>query len=629
MSNLLKFSKVIILLIITFFVSCTTPEKVTLTPTKFNGYTEINAGDSATISWEIANATKVRVLNLKRNFDAIDSIKVAPLETTIYDIVASAPNSNDTLKLNWRVYVNGEKSVIQRGPDLNSNIAPSYNESDYLSGIIDANTSPKLHNLKILRYQYSPTGKNNVLLRLLPLDEFGNYITNFDDKQFSLNYWNIINNCNNVKSTEPVSEIKEINHKNDSVNFDMAICLDNSSFASDYYSVYDQLLYFTSSLSDKDNLKYTLFNHKILQDIPLLPTIHTNDKLNSSKPDSPDGFSAIYKVLYNNAKTLAEANNKNEKAVVLIAYSTDNSSLIYDRNDVIEICKKYNIPVYVIGIGNAVDSYSMSYICEHTGGKYYFLNEDEIYRVRNILGEVAFSLKNYYSLEYPISLNLLSNCKKINSEVSFSSSIGKVQDSISINLLAEKEFFRYQAVASFKHRDTILDKSFDEPLAELAQILKDNPKVRVELVGNASIEGNEAICNELAINRARAVRKALIAMGTNPNQISVRNDGSNNPVYYFQETEKTQYFNRRVEIRWLNPELLPFEIIAGWAVSETDALTMVEDWENKGYRCYYERYLQNNNPVYRVKIWGYPTMEEAEKIAGNLKKTYKQEFTVQ
>ncbi len=630
MSKILSSVKVFILLIVTLLVSCSSPERVTLKPIQFKGITDIQSGDSTVINWEIQNAAKVRVLNLKRNFNAIDSIKVAPLETTIYNIHASAPNGIDTLKLDWRVYVSNEKSVIKRGPDNNTNNAPSYSESDYLSGIIDANTSPKLNNLKILRYKYSPDGKNNVVLRALPLDEFGNYITNLSNIQFSTNYWKILNKCNGVSSSEPVSEIKEVNIKNDSVNFDMAICLDNSAFAADYYPVYDQLLLFTSSLTDKDRLKFSLFNHKILSDdLPILPANFVNEKLSNIKPSFPSGFSAIYKVLYHNAILLSETSIKNEKALILIAYSTDNSSLTYDRNDVIEICQKYNIPIYVIGIGNAVDSYSMSYMCEHTGGKYYFLNEDEIFRVRNVLGEISFSLKNYYSLEYPVLLDLISKCNKFQTDISFSSSLGNVGDSITISFIKEKEYFRYQAVGSFQHRDAGLDKSFDETLSELAQILKDNPKSRIELVGNASIEGNEAICNELALSRARVVRKALLDMGTNSSQITIRNDGSNNPIYYFQETEKTQYFNRRVELRWLNPDLLPYEIISGWAVSETEALVMVESWENKGYRSYYERYLQNNIPIYRVKIWGYPTIEEAKKIALNLKNEYNQEFIVQ
>jgi hypothetical protein len=96
-----------------------------------------------------------------------------------------------------------------------------------------------------------------------------------------------------------------------------------------------------------------------------------------------------------------------------------------------------------------------------------------------------------------------------------------------------------------------------------------------------------------------------------------------------QQAPWQQYYNRRVEVRWLDPDLLPYEIIAQTSDSETEALKNVEKWEFHGYNAYYERYLENHSPVYRVKIWGFPTLEEAEASANKIQTIYNTKCIVQ
>jgi len=42
--------------------------------------------------------------------------------------------------------------------------------------------------------------------------------------------------------------------------------------------------------------------------------------------------------------------------------------------------------------------------------------------------------------------------------------------------------------------------------------------------------------------------------------------------------------NRRVECRWIDPSLLPYEIRAEKVNTEQEALSMIEKWEKK--ECY-------------------------------------------
>jgi outer membrane protein OmpA-like peptidoglycan-associated protein len=206
--------------------------------------------------------------------------------------------------------------------------------------------------------------------------------------------------------------------------------------------------------------------------------------------------------------------------------------------------------------------------------------------------------------------------------ISHNTILPRIADTVKIPITREIQFFRYQAVASFEQRDTVLSRDFDETISTLARVLSESPGRKIELIGNSSIEGNDEESQKLALKRAQEVRRRLIELGADPAMIRIRSEGSSNPIYYLQNSYWAQYYNRRVELRWLDPDYLPFEIISGYRDSEFDALLQVEAWENIGYRSYYDRVLQNNFPVYRVKIWGYKTQQDAEEVASRLAKRY-------
>ncbi|HPU23867.1 MAG TPA: SPOR domain-containing protein, partial [Candidatus Kapabacteria bacterium] len=71
-----------------------------------------------------------------------------------------------------------------------------------------------------------------------------------------------------------------------------------------------------------------------------------------------------------------------------------------------------------------------------------------------------------------------------------------------------------------------------------------------------------------------------------------------------------------------------YEIIDNIYPSEEIAQNKVNIWKERGFKSYYERYLRNNMPYYKVKLWGYATAEEAEKVRKMLSKKYKGNFQV-
>ena len=96
-------------------------------------------------------------------------------------------------------------------------------------------------------------------------------------------------------------------------------------------------------------------------------------------------------------------------------------------------------------------------------------------------------------------------------------------------------------------------------LEKLFQILKDNPKVEVELQGHIccdyeNFDGEDLDLKtfNLSVTRANAIRNYLIDKGIDPKRIRALGLGHLNPVIYPEITESDMLTNRRVEIMLIN-----------------------------------------------------------------------------
>ncbi len=118
-------------------------------------------------------------------------------------------------------------------------------------------------------------------------------------------------------------------------------------------------------------------------------------------------------------------------------------------------------------------------------------------------------------------------------------------------------------------------------------------------------------------------------MNADPAQIRLRSAGREKPVYYFESEEWQARVNRRVELRWLDPSLVPYEILAEAVVSEEEAIRLETQWSARGYDAYYDTFLINRIPAYRLKLWGFATLESAEKTKTALQTKYKTPLKVQ
>ncbi|HNR75052.1 MAG TPA: OmpA family protein, partial [Cyclobacteriaceae bacterium] len=90
-------------------------------------------------------------------------------------------------------------------------------------------------------------------------------------------------------------------------------------------------------------------------------------------------------------------------------------------------------------------------------------------------------------------------------------------------------------------------QSFPE-LDRLAQILDENPTIKIEIQGHTDNVGNKQALQQLSENRVMAVREYLIKKGIKKDRITGKGFGPNKPIAP-NDTEENRQRNRRVEFQ--------------------------------------------------------------------------------
>lgn len=115
----------------------------------------------------------------------------------------------------------------------------------------------------------------------------------------------------------------------------------------------------------------------------------------------------------------------------------------------------------------------------------------------------------------------------------------------------------YLSQILFEPNETKLSPAAMQNLLAIANILKDNPNMKVAISGFSSSEGPEEYNMKLSKDRADKVAKFLVTAGVSPDQIaSIEAYGDTIPAVS-DDTEIGRRLNRRVEIEILTGEKQP------------------------------------------------------------------------
>ncbi|MDD5937132.1 MAG: VWA domain-containing protein [Clostridiales bacterium] len=112
-----------------------------------------------------------------------------------------------------------------------------------------------------------------------------------------------------------------------------------------------------------------------------------------------EGCTSLYQSLH--SSVLYTASNTGARCVVAFTDGRNEPYITgydYTADDVIEVAQKYQVPVYIIGIGSNVDSVEMERIANATGGRFYSnRSASELYGIYN---EIYSKQADMYELSY-------------------------------------------------------------------------------------------------------------------------------------------------------------------------------------------------------------------------------------
>lgn len=112
---------------------------------------------------------------------------------------------------------------------------------------------------------------------------------------------------------------------------------------------------------------------------------------------STSGLTCLYDALY----TAVNRTVLQEGAKCVIAFTDGEDNISYNTpNSVIALANRYQIPIFIVGVGAYVEEWTLKNIAESTGG--FYRNINYFYDIKEIYNSIYRKQKEFYVLEYTI-----------------------------------------------------------------------------------------------------------------------------------------------------------------------------------------------------------------------------------
>lgn len=103
---------------------------------------------------------------------------------------------------------------------------------------------------------------------------------------------------------------------------------------------------------------------------------------------------------------------------------------------------------------------------------------------------------------------------------------------------------------TFERRGTKVVDSSISTIEKISKILKDNPKIKIEVSGHTDSRGKDSLNKQISQDRASSVKDILVGFGIDTNRISAVGYGEEKPIAKDDENGLSE-INRRVEFNIL------------------------------------------------------------------------------
>ena len=100
---------------------------------------------------------------------------------------------------------------------------------------------------------------------------------------------------------------------------------------------------------------------------------------------------------------------------------------------------------------------------------------------------------------------------------------------------------------AFERKSSIITENSSSALTQIAKILKDNSKIKIEIGGHTDSRGEKALNKQISQERANSVKTALVSLGINENRLTAVGFGEDFPIAK-DDANGLSEVNRRVEL---------------------------------------------------------------------------------
>ncbi len=378
--------------------------------------------------------------------------------------------------------------------------------------------------------------------------------------------------------------------------------------------------------------------------LPLLPPASTvslvfyNHSINATQLQTPledyssqfhflgfaprSNLSAFLRALYHTV-AIPLASPDHRRVVIHIGRGVDNASLAVSLQDVFEAIRQQRVNLFFVGVGEWDNTALLSRFEAQVAAPLYFPSSISVSELKGIFQEIFLSLQTAYRVT--VGYALYREWQQENRHFSIRCRMGAKMLSNPVRVEideARQTILSHQILATFATGSSRVDPVFAEQLDRVVELLRTNPEQRIVLQGHASASGTEQRNQQLSYARALAVKRYLVRKGIAADRIHCIGLSSTSPIYPLPYADWQRRLNRRVEIRWLTPALLPYEIYAERTVSEEQAYQLAEQWRSRGLNVYVKPIQRHRQTFFQVVLWGFESRDQAEAMRKLLQERY-------
>ena len=384
----------------------------------------------------------------------------------------------------------------------------------------------------------------------------------------------------------------------------------------------DVVLGLQRSLADigaSDAIGLGVYNQALTNVLSVGPLANLTESLRLEDVPQADGLSSLYTATQAACRVLSQAEGR--RALIVVTSTPDNATPFSTTQDVVRVAREANIPVFVIRIGLEAAGRPLRQITSSTGGRLYSLDEGQTNEIGEIVREILYAQKWASVLTVRADVQEFATCESpwLRLRIESPESAYAITDSIIVTPFDVAIETSPSIIALFRDTTDTDLREYYQSLLAISEMLSANAAMSIELTGHVS--GDVGKNGESrALERANQVRSFLIANGVLSRQIIVRSEGSRKPRYYFQNDGTRRLLNNRVEARMFIDGAAQHTITVEQVDNEQTAMIRIKEWKDRKQNAYFEPVYENGETRYRVKLWGFATLDEAKATVAQIKK---------